>query len=227
MVKEDVIKQIEELRILTANYNKFKEYVDGFTSEPRCKKGVLEFINSLFSYKDESGNSYPAVYGKVKSELGLKLTVNKSQLNITLFKNALNQLGLESSAGQKLVDARIEIVKLVCEYVKYIQSELDKSQLTDARERQVYLRRALARLKTLFGSYPPCVISKDAWSDVRPCEWVDYLNSSMDELISKHFDNQQKDSPWVLLFDTNGLDEKHTVDSVETFLDYLDTFVKY
>lgn len=227
MVKEEVVKVINELRILTANYKKFREYVETFTSEPRCKKGVLEFVDSLFSYNDGAGQEYPAVYGKVRKELGLKLTVAKTDMNVRLFKDALRDLYLDSSAVSKLVDTRIELVAKLCEYVKYIQSELDKSELTDARERQVYLRRALARLKGVFSTFLAAPISKDSWSEVRPAEHVPYLTDSMDEIITKYFTYPDKISPWSVDWDHNELSDEFTIDSVETFLDYLDTFIKY
>lgn len=227
MVKEEVVKVINELRILTTNYKKFREHVATFSSEPRCKKGILEFADSLLSYDGGDDQSYPAVYGKVRSELGLRLTVGKSDLNTQLFRKALIELGLESGAVNKLIETRIELVGKVCEYIKHIQCELDKSELTDARERQVYLRRALARLRTLFSSYLTVPISKDSWAEVRPAEHIPYLTDSLDEIISRYFTYIDKASPWSVEFDHNGLEDIFTIDSVETFLDYLDTFIKY
>ena len=227
MVKEEVVKVINELRILTANYKKFREYVDTFACEPRCKKGVLDFVDTLLSYDNGDGKNYPAVFGKVRKELGLKLTVGKSDRNVQLFKDALRDLYLDASAVNKLVDTRIELVTKICEYVKHIQSELDKSELTDARERQVYLRRALARLKGVFSTFLAAPISKDSWSEVRPAEHVPYLTDSMDEIITKYFTYPDKISPWSVDWDLNELSDEFTIDSVETFLDYLDTFIKY
>ena len=227
MVKEEVVKVINELRILTTNYKKFREYVETFTSEPRCKKGVLEFVDSLFSYNDGNGQEYPAVYGKVRKELGLKLTVAKSDMNVRLFRDALRDLYLDSSAVNKLVETRIELVTKICEYVKHIQSELDKSELTDARERQVYLRRALARLKAVFSTYLVSPITKDNWTEVRPYELIPYLTDSLDEIINKYFTYVDKVTPWTVDWDHNELSNDFTIDSVESFLDYLDTFIKY
>lgn len=227
MVKEEVVKVINELRILTANYKKFREYVDTFACEPRCKKGVLEFVDTLLSYDNGDGKEYPAVFGKVRKELGLKLTVSKSDRNVQLFKDALRDLYLDASAVNKLIDTRIELVTKVCEYVKHIQSELDKSELTDARERQVYLRRALARLKGVFGTYLVSPITKDNWSEVRPADYIPYLTDSLDEIINKYFTYDSKVTPWTVDWDHNELNNDFTIDSIETFLDYLDTFIKY
>ena len=227
MVKEEVVKVINELRILTANYKKFREYVDTFACEPRCKKGVLDFVDTLLSYDNGDGKNYPAVFGKVRKELGLKLTVGKSDRNVQLFKEALRDLYLDSSAVNKLVETRIELVTKVCEYVKYIQSELDKSELTDARERQVYLRRALARLKAVFSTYLVSPITKDNWSEVKPDAYVQYLTDSLDEIINKYFTYDSKVTPWTVDWDHNELNNDFTVDSIEAFLDYLDTFIKY
>ena len=227
MVKEEVVKVINELRILTANYKKFREYVDTFACEPRCKKGVLDFVDTLLSYDNGDGKNYPAVFGKVRKELGLKLTVGKSDRNVQLFKDALRDLYLDASAVNKLVDTRIELVTKICEYVKHIQSELDKSELTDARERQVYLRRALARLKAVFNTYLVSPITKDNWAEVKPSDYVPYLTDSLDEIINKYFTYDSKVTPWTVDWDHNELNNDFTVDSIETFLDYLDTFIKY
>ena len=227
MVKEEVVKVINELRILTANYKKFREYVDTFACEPRCKKGVLDFVDTLLSYDNGDGKNYPAVFGKVRTELGLKLTVGKSDLNVRLFKDALRDLYLDASAVNKLVETRIELVTKVCEYVKHIQSELDKSELTDARERQVYLRRALARLKAVFNTYIVSPITKDNWAEVKPADYIPYLTDSLDEIINKYFTYDSKVTPWTVDWDHNELNNDFTVDSIETFLDYLDTFIKY
>ena len=227
MVKEEVVKVINELRILTANYKKFREYVDTFACEPRCKKGVLDFVDTLLSYDNGDGKNYPAVFGKVRKELGLKLTVGKSDRNVQLFKDALRDLYLDASAVNKLVDTRIELVTKICEYVKHIQSELDKSELTDARERQVYLRRALARLKAVFNTYLVAPITKDNWAEVRPADYIPYLTDSLDEIINKYFTYDSKVTPWTVDWDHNELNNDFTVDSIETFLDYLDTFIKY
>jgi hypothetical protein len=62
MVKEEVVKVINELRILTANYKKFREYVDTFACEPRCKKGVLDFVDTLLSYDNGDGKEYPPLF---------------------------------------------------------------------------------------------------------------------------------------------------------------------
>ena len=227
MVKEEVVKVINELRILTANYKKFREYVDTFACEPRCKKGVLDFVDTLLSYDNGDGKNYPAVFGKVRKELGLKLTVGKSDRNVQLFRDALRDLYLDASAVNKLVETRIELVTKVCEYVKHIQSELDKSELTDARERQVYLRRALARLKAVFNTYLVAPITKDNWAEVRPADYIPYLTDSLDEIINKYFTYDSKVTPWTVDWDHNELNNDFTVDSIETFLDYLDTFIKY
>ena len=227
MVKEEVVKVINELRILTANYKKFREYVDTFACEPRCKKGVLDFVDTLLSYDNGDGKEYPAVFGKVRKELGLKLTVSKSDRNVQMFKDSLRDLYLDASAVNKLIDTRIELVTKVCEYVKHIQSELDKSELTDARERQVYLRRALARLKGVFGTYLVSPTTKDNWSEVRPADYIPYLTDSLDEIINKYFTYDSKVTPWTVDWDHNELNNDFTIDSIETFLDYLDTFIKY
>ena len=227
MVKEEVVKVINELRILTANYKKFREYVDTFACEPRCKKGVLDFVDTLLSYDNGDGKNYPAVFGKVRKELGLKLTVGKSDRNVQLFRDTLRDLYLDASAVNKLVETRIELVTKICEYVKHIQSELDKSELTDARERQVYLRRALARLKAAFSTYLVSPITKDNWAEVRPADCIPYLTDSLDEIINKYFTYDSKVTPWTVDWDHNELNNDFTVDSIETFLDYLDTFIKY
>lgn len=227
MVKEEVVKVINELRILTTNYKKFREYVDTFACEPRCKKGVLDFVDTLLSYDNGDGKNYPAVFGKVRKELGLKLTVGKSDRNVQLFKDALRDLYLDASAVNKLVETRIELVTKICEYVKHIQSELDKSELTDARERQVYLRRALARLKAVFNTSIVTPITKDNWAEVRPADCIPYLTDSLDEIINKYFTYDSKVTPWTVDWDRNELNNDFTVDSIETFLDYLDTFIKY
>ena len=228
MVKEEVVKVINELRILTTNYKKFREYVDTFACEPRCKKGVLDFVDTLLSYDNGDGKNYPAVFGKVRTELGLKLTVGKSDRNVQLFKDVLRDLYLDSSAVNKLIETRIELVGKVCDYVKHIQSELDKSELTDARERQVYLRRALARLKTVLRGCLIAPVTKERWPEITPDEYVLYLTDSLDEIISKNFThNDDRITQWSVDYGQHHLDEDFTVDSIETFLDYLDTFIKY
>ena len=228
MVKEEVVKVINELRILTANYKKFREYVDTFVSEPRCKKGVLDFVDTLFSYDNGDGKTYPAIFGKVRTELGLKLTVGKSDLNVRLFDSALHDLYLDSSAVNKLIETRIELVTKICEYVRHIQSELDKSELTDARERQVYLRRALGRLKTVFGACLITPVTKDNWPEITPDKYVLYLTDSLEEIISKNFTfDKDRITPWSVDWGQHNLGEDFTIDSVESFLDYLDTFIKY
>ena len=62
---------------------------------------------------------------------------------------------------------------------------------------------------------------------MRPADYIPYLTDSLDEIINKYFTYDSKVTPWTVDWDHNELNNDFTVDSIETFLDYLDTFIKY
>jgi hypothetical protein len=158
--------------------------------------------------------------------LMIKLTSDKSKRNSDETRWALRDANVETESFKELTEQRKEFMNHVIDYALNIRVELEKSELTDARERQVYLRRAIARLITLCCSRPLTAITADQWPEVQPYEYCDYLSLTMDELTVRLRPNAE--DRWVsVTYENNGLDRKENVLSIMSFLDYLDTFLLY
>lgn len=203
---------------------RYVQHYTDFLAVPRCKKGIAAFLTELFNH-DTDPNAikqwkfdYPG--------LMIKLTSGKSELNSDETRWALRDANVETESFKELTEQRKEFMNHVIDYALNIRVELEKSDLADARERQVYLRRAIARLITLCFSRPLTTITVDQWSEVQPYEYCDYLSLTMDELTARLRPNAE--DRWVsVTYENNGLDRKENVLSIMSFLDYLDTFLLY
>lgn len=223
MVKEEVKKIISELRILINNQNKFREHYIEFTNQPRCKKGCIEFIKSL---TDDVGNpAAPRIFHYELMDMSITLLAAKSEFNSNRLRMLLGKSAIETHNARELFKAREELLEAIGEHIKWIHEQLDKSTLRDAKERQTYLRRAMGRLITVCKGYPLVSIQKDQWCEIEVNEYIDYLNTSLDELVGKlSYDDDIRPSIW---YDWWNLDNDITLNSIDSYLDYLDTFLKY
>lgn len=118
-------------------------------------------------------------------------------------------------------------MKLVSEYIMDTSRRLDETTLLDKVERQVYLRRAVARLLTVFHSDLPVAIKTEQWCEVEPYEWIDYLTTDLSSLVGK-VDNDEMIMKWSChMYDYNHLDNDENLISLKSFVEYLDTFTEY
>ncbi|WNV45846.1 hypothetical protein [Aeromonas phage AerS_266] len=223
MVKEEVKKIISELRILINNQNKFREHYLEFTNQPRCKKGCIEFIKSLTD--DVHNDASPRIFHYELMDISITLLAAKSEFNSTRLRMLLGKSAVETHNAKELFKARQTLLETIGEHIKYVHEQLDKSSLRDAKERQTYLRRAVARLITVCQSHLLVPIQKDQWCEIPVSEYNDYLNTSLDELVSKLcYDDDSRPSIW---YDWWNLDNDTTLASIDSYLEYLDTFLKY
>lgn len=223
MVKEEVKKIISELRILINNQNKFREHYIEFTNQPRCKKGCIEFIKSLTDNTENSAT--PRIFHHELMDMSITLLGAKSEFNSNRLRMLLGKSAVETHNAKELFKARRTLLESIAEHIKWIHEQLDKSSLKDAKERQTYLRRAVGRLITVCKAQPIVSIQKDQWCEVEVNEYIDYLNNTLDELLQKlSYDNDIRPSIW---YDWWNLDNDITLTSIESYLDYLDTFLNY
>ena len=224
IVKEEIVALIEELRIKQATAKKFIDHYTVFLKEPRCKKGIVEFLDELFSGSRDTSNNVSWSFDY--NETMLRLTVGKSDANSRIVRSALDKSGIKTSGFEEIKNLRMEITGKLADYMLQIQEKLDASPLQDARERQLYLRRAVARLVNARCSHLLVALTVDQWAEVEPFEYIDYLTTDIKELTDRlrHDENYRW---WSVNYDEQSLDSSTHLSSVITFLDYLDTFLVY
>lgn len=224
MKREEIIALAEKMMQGQKALEKYVEHYTTFLKEPRCKKGIIEFLAELFNMDRDNPETireyqfdYPA--------LMIQLSTGKSDQNSYNTICALRSANVETRGFKEITEQRKEFMNGIIDYLIHTREELDKSELSDARGRQVYLRRAVARLITVCCSRPLVALTAEQWSDVPPWEYCDYLSCTMDELVARL--RPSEDSWLSVCYEQNGLDTRQNVESIINFMDYLDTFLKY
>jgi hypothetical protein len=217
MQKEDIFALLDQLYIDQSKFNKFMDYLSTFTKEPRCKKGCLEFIVEIYNL--------PNIVGK--DELAIQLLSEKNSTNAFKTRRFIEEHQITTGYNEALKNARYLIMGKIGEYIIQINSELEKSDLQDKYERQVYLRRAVARLKTIFYSNQKTTVLEEQWPEVAPWEYTDYLTNDLQTLVGE-IACEEDMLKWSSVYgDFYHLDCDHTIASLRTYLNYLDTFLKF
>lgn len=217
MIKEELLALLDQLQIDQAKFEKFREYVITFIRQPRCKKGCIEFLHEVFNTDNIEGSK----------ELAIGLLTPKSYQNSNALETFINHHPITMGYNQSLIDARIVIMAKVAEYIIDISKKLEESDLPDALERQVYLRRAVSRLATVTSDNTKVVITVEQWADLEVHTWIDYLTTTLEELTGR-INEKERIQKWS---DVYGgyyhLDNLKVIQSVRTYLDYLDSFLEY
>lgn len=217
MQKEEIFALLDQLLIDQTKYNKFLDYLFTFTKEQRCKKGCLAFIEEIFNLPNIAG----------KNELALNLTSGKSDVNSTQTRYFIESHPVTHGYNDALKAARFLIMSKIAEYIKDISVRLNETTLADKNERQVYLRRAVARLKAIFYSGHKTAVLEDQWAEVEPYEWMDYLTTDLDELLES-VASEDNLKLWSDVYgDSQNLHKEHIICSLRTYLNYLDSFLKF
>lgn len=217
MQKEEIFALLDRLYLDQTQYNKFFEYLSTFTREPRCKKGCLAFVEEIFNL--------PQIEGR--DQLAIRLVFSKTLTNAYDTRHFVEDHPITVGYGEALKQGRLVVLRHIADYVLETARRLDESTLLDKVERQVYLRRAVARLLTVFHAKLPVALKTEQWSEVEPHEWIDYLNSDLGTLV-KRIDNDEVIIKWSShLYDYNHLDNDENLASLKSFLEYLDTFTEY
>lgn len=217
MQKEEIFALIDRLYLDQTQYNKFFEYLDGFTQEPRCKKGCLAFIEEIFNL--------PQIEGR--DQLAIQLVFSKTLSNALDTRRFVEEHPITVGYGEALKQGRLVILQHVADYILDTARRLDETTLLDKVERQVYLRRAVARLLTVFQARLTVSLKTEQWPEVVPYDWIDYLTTDLDSLVGK-IDNDQAIIKWSSgLYDINNLSNDENLASLKSFLEYLDTFTEF
>jgi len=217
MQKEEVLALISRLYLDQSKYNRFLEYLDGFLSEPRCKKGCVAFIKEVFNSENVAGLDV----------LSLKLTSAKSEMNAHYAVDFVRDHDITIGYNKALTDARVVVLQGVRDYVLDTARRLSETTLLDKVERQLYLRRAVGRLLTVFGYTQHVIIKREQWPEVTVDSWIDYLNSDLESLAEKIVDADAVKRWSMVGSDVNNLNQENTLGALKSYLDYLDTFVEY
>lgn len=217
MQKEAIFALLEQLYLDQEKYNKFREYVSDFISRPRCKKGCMDFLEEVFNL--------PQIEGK--EELAMKLLTSKTSNNSCMLSEFIYRHPITIGYSEALKNARYLILVKLAEYIIELSSRIADSQLSDKIERQVYLRRAVARLRTVF-SYPiQSAIDTDQWPNVDPVDWIDYLTTDLKELTNT-ISNKRTVIEWSDVYgDCYQLDNTMVIRSVISYINYLDSFLEF
>lgn len=217
MQKEEIFALIDRLYIDQTKYNRFFEYLRDFTLEPRCKKGCLAFVDEVFNTENVSG----------KNQLAIGLLSSKTSSNSYDTRRFIENHPITIGYNNALKKARILILEDIGKYVFKVSHELSESNLTDKIERQVYLRRAVARLITVFHKTLVAELTTEQWPEVEPCEWIHYLTDSLEELVGK-IDTDKEIMAWSdVYYDYKKLDIDKNLLSLKSYLNYLDTFLEF
>ncbi|QDH47128.1 hypothetical protein PQC07_gp193 [Aeromonas phage D3] len=225
VIKEEIRKTAEEIIAGQQQLNRYNEYYETFLSEARCKKGIMDFLSTLFD-KETTDEFVQYPYGRAREEMVLKLTTGKSAANSMLCRRLIMDVGVESRGFQALEEARKTLLNQVADYIVQTFEKLNKSELTDVHERHVYLRRAIAKLVRLFYTAPLAAITMDQWSEVEPSEHTKYLTTTIEEMVDR-IRPTRTDGWCSVWFAENGLDNTNVIRSIISYLDYLDTFDQY
>lgn len=219
MQKEEIFAVLDRLYLDQTKYNKFFEYLSTFTREPRCKKGCLAFIEEVFNL--------PQVEGR--DQLAIRLLASKTMSNAYSTRYFVEQHPITVGYGSALKQGRLALLNLVTEYILDTSRRLSETTLLDKIERQVYLRRAVARFITVFhySGDLRVEIKTEQWSEVEPSDWIDYLNNDLPTLVG-NINDDKKILEWSdHMYDYSHLDNDHNLGSVRSFIEYLDTFTEF
>lgn len=217
MQKEELFALLEQLYLDQEKYNKFKDYIIDFTSQPRCKKGCIEFLDEIFNLPQLAG----------KKELAIQLLSSKSYQNSMKLTDFIYQHEITMGYSEALKDARFLVLTKLAEYIIELSGRLNKTDLVDKVERQVYLRRAVARLKTIFTYRTQTTILPDQWHEVEPAQWTDYLINDLATLTGMISDEKSVKQWSDVYGDTYGLDNTLVIRSLVNYVTYLDSFLEY
>lgn len=217
MLKEEIISKIELLAEDQEKYEKFKDYILEFSNTPRCKKGVLEFVRDLYNSQNVEG----------LSEMAIELFTDKSMRNSERMRYWIFEHPISLGYNQALKDQREVVMCAIAKYIMDTSERIQNSDLDDKAERQVYLRRAVARLRTVMGTKTHIEFDTLDWAEVEPADYYDYLCSSLSELIDPICDKrviQEWADSWG---DCQSLSQVNMLRSLRSYLNYLDTFYQY
>lgn len=217
MQKQELYALIDRLYLDQEKYNKFIDYTFSFTRQPRCKKGGIAFVEEVFNLPEIAG----------KDELAIRLLSEKTTRNSRAIEDFIMSHPVTAGYSQALIDARKLVMSKVAEYVLDTAKRIHDTNLEDKSERQVYLRRAVARLCKLFVSSLPTSVEASQWHEVEPYEWTEYLSSTLEELVFK-IEDPKTIQEWSNTYQgANNLSNLNLLRSLNTYLDYLDTFVEF
>lgn len=214
MQKEEIFAVLDRLIIDQDKYNKFSEYVNTFTNEPRCKKGCLAFIEEVFNLPQIAG----------RNQLAIQLVSSKTMKNADDTRFFINNHQITTGYEKALQEARNSLLKLMGDYALDTSRRLDETTLMDKSERQVFLRRAIARLMTVFDSRQQVAIKTEQWSEIEPYTWIDYLSTDLESLIASFCSG---DMATVNFIYSCSLDSDRNLESMRSFVEYLDTFTEF
>lgn len=217
MQKEEIFALLDQLLIDQTKYNKFMDYVQTFTKEPRCKKGCLAFIEEIFNLPNVNG----------KDVLAITLASTKTSRNAMETRYFIEQHEITIGYSEALKKARLLVMTKIAEYIKETSVRLSETSLSDKVERQVYLRRAVARLMAIFHSSQKTMVTEDQWAEVEPVEYIDYLNNDLDVLTGE-ICSEDRLIKWAdVYYDEFRLNEDYIIRSLRSYVNYLDSFLKF
>lgn len=217
MQKQEIIALIERLYSDQEKYNKFITYAQDFFEHRRCKKGILSFVEELFNLPEIAG----------KDQLAIELLTDKTRVNSDKGRFFVMNHPITVGYNTALIEARIVVLKAVADYIVQTAERIQESGLDDKIERQVYLRRAIARLITLTQSAPNTPVKLDQWHEVEPRPWIDYLTSTFDEMLG-FIDKPEQMRKWSDTgWSENNMDNLDVIRSLISYLDYMDSFTEF
>lgn len=226
--REEIVAHAEKMLGAQATLDKYVEHYSTFLNEPRCKKGIKEFLKELFNLADDNVDNHHMLerWSLNYNALMVQLATGKCLENAWRTRSALQEAGIETRGFEELSTLRIDFSNLVADYILHIYEELGKSELSDARERQVYLRRAIARLVVVTYNNPIVPITAEQWPEVEPYKYCDYLSATMEEMVKGIRLTENNDFKHVA-WGPNNFEHREAVKSILNFIDYLDTFLAY
>lgn len=217
MQKEEIAAQLDQLYMDQDKYNKFVEHTNDFTSRPRCKKGAIAFVEDVFNLPEIAG----------KSELAIQLLSEKTTVNTMKTAEFIFNHPITKGYNKALTDARLVIMGHVADYIVAMAERIDQTNLSDKGERQVYLRRAVARLITATNYTLQTPITAVQWAEVEPYQWTNYLTSSLDELVGG-IKEPRRIVEWSgTTYAGMNLDNLDVIRSIRSYLEYLETFLVF
>lgn len=219
MQKEDIFALLDQLYIDQSKYNKFYDYMETFTRVPRCKKGCIEFVEEIFNLPNLAG----------RDKLAIELLSEKNMRNSYKTRRFIEDHPITIGYSEALKQARFLIMNKIGEYIIQTSEELNNSTLEDKHERQVYLRRAVCRLRTIFYSSQKTVVLEEQWHEVEPYEYNDlnYLLDDLSSLVKRIADPEQMFKWSDTYSDSYHLDNDWIIASLRTYLNYIDSFLKF
>lgn len=217
MLKEDIITQLETLAADQEKFDRFKDYISEFSSQPRCKKGVLEFVRDLFNSKNVEG----------LNEMAIELLTDKCTRNTELMNTFIYDHQVTKGYNQALIDQREVVMCGIAKYIMETAERINASELDCKAERQVYLRRAVARFRGVAGYKVIVKFDTLDWAEVEAPEWINYLCESLEELVTPICDKKVI-REWADIWgDAQSLSQVNMILSLRSYLNYLDTFSEF